>query len=299
MSWGDKFMNKVHVFFDDDSNTLSYVVSDLESRDAVIIDPVLDFDPASVGTSTKSVEGMIDYIRYNDLTVRMILETHPHADHLSGAQAIKKYYPNAPIAIGEGIREVQKTLSENLNFDSSFAIDGSQFDRLFRDGESVQAGTLTFEVIATPGHTPACSSYKFGHDVFVGDSLFMPDFGTGRCDFPGGCAKTLFRSVKERLYTLPDSTILYSGHDYLPGGRPLRWEAMVGEQKRSNIHIRAETKEEDFVKFRTTRDGTLSAPRLYYPSVQFNIAAGNFPKPEKNGVSYLKFPVNVFKKNKV
>lgn len=289
-------MNKVHVFFDDDSNTLTYVVSDLESRDTVIIDPVLDYDPAGVSTSTKAVESIVDYVRYNDLKVRMILETHPHADHLSGAQAIKKHFPDAPVAIGEGIRDVQKALKDNLNLDNGFAVDGSQFDRLLRHGETVQAGTITFEVIATPGHTPACSSYKFGNDVFVGDTIFLPDFGTGRCDFPGGCAKTLFRSVKERLYTLPDSTILYSGHDYLPGGRPLRWEAMVGEQKRANIHIKAETKEEDFVKFRTARDTTLSAPRLYYPSVQFNIAAGNFPKPEKNGISYLKLPVNVFKK---
>lgn len=289
-------MNKVHVFFDDDTNTLSYVIHDLTTLDAVVIDPILDFDPASAHTSTRSIDAILDYVRYNDLKIQMILETHPHADHLSGAHTLKKHFPQAPLAIGAGICAVQEIFREILQLGNDFLVDGSQFDRLLSHGERVQAGSLLFEVISTPGHTPACCSYKFGNDVFIGDTLFMPDLGTGRCDFPGGDAQTLFCSVTDRLYTLPDSTILYSGHDYLPSGRPLRWEAMVGEQKRANIHLRSETRDEDFVKFRTARDATLAAPKIYFPSIQVNIDAGRLPRPTHQGVSFLKLPLNIFKK---
>jgi glyoxylase-like metal-dependent hydrolase (beta-lactamase superfamily II) len=289
-------LNKVHVFFDDDTNTLSYVLSDMDTQDAVVIDPLLNFDPASVQTSTSGIDAILEYVKYNSLKIRMILETHPHADHLSGAQVLKELFPDVPLAIGAGICEVQRLFQKTLNLGSDFPLNGSQFDRLLHHGEKVQAGSLTFEVIATPGHTPACSSYRFGNEVFVGDTIFMPDYGTGRCDFPGGNARTLFRSVTERLYTLPDSTLLYSGHDYLPGGRPLRWEAMVGEQKRANIHLRADTQEDDFVKFRADRDATLSAPRLLFPSIQVNLDAGRLPQPASNGISYLRLPLNTMQR---
>lgn len=282
----------IKAFFDQQTSTLSYVLSDPETRDGVVIDPVLDYDPAGGNTSTASVHAVLAYLSTNRLTLRMILETHAHADHLSGAQVLKQAHPEAQLAISERIRLVQAAFQDVFDLPATFKTDGSQFDRLLKDGETVQAGTLRFTVIPTPGHTPACSSYLFGDAVFTGDALFMPDSGTGRCDFPGGNARALYDSVATRLYALPDEVRVYTGHDYQPGGRPLRYESSIGEEKRTNRHLSAETRVADFVKMRESRDQTLDAPRLLYPSVQVNIDAGRLPAPAANGIPYLKIPLN-------
>ncbi|NIM01189.1 MAG: MBL fold metallo-hydrolase, partial [Acidobacteria bacterium] len=224
----------------------------------------------------------------------MIAETHAHADHLSGAQFVKQEYPDAVVAIGRGITGSQKKFKEVFDLPEDFPTDGSQFDRLLDDGETVEAGTLSFEVIATPGHTPGCSSYRFGKHVFTGDALFMPDYGTGRCDFPGGSAAAQFDSVTRRLYTLPDDTMTYVGHDYMPGGRELAYSATIGEQKANNVHVQTTTSREDFVRNKEAADEKKSAPRLLFQSVQVNIAAGRLPDPEKNEIRYLKIPINIF-----
>lgn len=282
---------QIKTFFDKATFTLSYVVYDEATKDAVIIDPVLDFDPASGRIQTSSVEEVIGFVRGAQLNVKMILETHAHADHLSSSQVLKREFSAAPLAIGAEIRKVQEVFKPIYGFDASFKTDGSQFDRLLTDGEVVQAGSLRFAVRSTPGHTPACSSYDFQGHLFTGDALFMPDYGVGRADFPGGSAETLFHSVK-RLYQLPDATKVFTGHDYQPGGRPLRFESTIGEQKRTNVHIQAGTTLESFVKFRTERDATLAAPRLLHPSVQVNIDAGHLPKPNASGVSFLRIPLS-------
>lgn len=279
-------------FFDPATSTLSYIVFDQKTRDAVIIDPVLDYEPASAQTSTTSLELLFQFVKDNELRVYYILETHAHADHLSGAhELVGRHLPDAKIAIGERITEVQETFKNIFNFPSAFRTDGSQFHRLFKDREHVTAGTLSFDVIFTPGHTPACASYLFGDALFSGDALFMPDYGTGRCDFPKGDARALYHSVAKRLYQLPDATRVFVGHDYQPGGRPLAFETTIGTSKRDNIQLKATTTEEEFVTFRNKRDATLSAPRLLFPSVQVNIAAGEFPPAESNGKVYLKLPV--------
>ncbi|RMG20949.1 MAG: MBL fold metallo-hydrolase [Deltaproteobacteria bacterium] len=286
---------KIEAFFDTRTYTLTYVVWDPETRDAVVIDSVLDYDPAASKTFTESLEKVVSFLREKELKVHLLLETHAHADHLSGSQQLKKLYPEAKVAIGRNITKVQETFKEIFDLPDEFPTDGSQFDRLLDDGETVQAGSLSFEVLYTPGHTPACSSYRFGDAVFTGDALFMPDYGTGRCDFPGGDARALYRSVTERLYTLPDETRVFVGHDYQPGGRELKYESTIGEEKRSNKQLRAETTEEEFVKFRTERDATLDAPRLLFQSVQVNVDAGRLPRPARNGIRYLKIPINVFR----
>ncbi|MBM4252608.1 MAG: MBL fold metallo-hydrolase [Deltaproteobacteria bacterium] len=283
---------EIQHFFDQATSTLTYVVYDGSSRDAVIIDPVLDFDPASVRTSGQSVALLINFVREKQLRVRLILETHAHADHLSSALVlVQNYWPEAKIGIGEKITLVQDTFKKIFNLPADFKTDGSQFHSLLRDHQLVTAGTLRFEVLFTPGHTPACASYLFGDALFVGDSLFMPDYGTGRCDFPMGDAAVLFQSVTKRIYGQPDSTRIFVGHDYQPGGRALKFETTVAASKAQNIHIKSDTSQADFIKFRTTRDATLSAPRLLYPSVQVNIAAGQFLPPEDNGKTYIKLPV--------
>lgn len=290
---------EIKTFFDDVTYTLTYVVYDATTKDAVIIDPVLDFDPAAVKTDDKSIEKLVAFVREHSLKVHFVLETHAHADHLSGAHdLVTDYFPNAKIGIGERITVVQKTFKNVFNFPASFKTDGSQFGRLFADNEVIEAGSLAFKVLFTPGHTPACVSYLFDDVVFTGDALFMPDYGTGRCDFPAGDAKALFHSVAERLYPLPDKTRVFVGHDYQPGGRSLAFETTIGESKKKNIQIRAETSEKEFVAFRENRDATLAAPRLLFPSVQVNIAAGEFPPAEANGKSYLKLPVSSYKKDK-
>ena len=283
---------EIQHFFDQATSTLSYVVYDAASRDAVIIDPVLDFDPASVSTSRQSIDLLVNFVNDQKLKVHKVLETHAHADHLSSALVlVKNYFPTAEICIGEKITLVQGVFKKIFNLPLDFKTDGSQFHRLLIDNETVTAGRLNFKVIFTPGHTPACASYLFGDALFVGDSLFMPDYGTGRCDFPMGDASELFRSVTKRIYSLPDSTRIFVGHDYQPGGRPLKFVTTVAESKAQNIHIKADSTQADFIKFRTTRDATLSAPRLLYPSVQVNIAAGQFLPPEDNGTTYIKLPV--------
>ncbi|RME16815.1 MAG: MBL fold metallo-hydrolase [Bdellovibrio sp.] len=282
---------EIKAFFDKDTFTLTYVVWDQESKKGVIIDPVLDYDPASSTYRHYSVDQVVDYVKEHSLSISYILETHAHADHLSGAQELKRRLEGSQVAIGAHITEVQSIFKDFFNL-KDFPTDGSQFDRLLEENEVIQVGNLEIKVLYTPGHTPACSSYLINKEaVFTGDVLFMPDYGVARCDFPGGDARALYHSVKEKLYTLPDSTKYYPAHDYMPNGRALRFEATIGESKESNVHLSASTTEEDFVKFRTERDKKLSAPRLLLPSVEVNIAAGHLPPPEDNQVSYLKIPI--------
>ncbi len=285
-------MIEIKTLFDKATFTLTYIVWDPSTRDAVIIDPVLDYDPGSSKVSEESVAAVVAFVDGNQLKPHFILETHAHADHLSGSQSLKVKYPGAKLAIGARITEVQKVFKDFFDLPSSFKSDGSQFDRLFTDGEKFSAGSLEFEVSYTPGHTPACASYRIADAVFTGDALFMPDYGVGRCDFPAGSAEVLFESVTKRLYTLPDTTRVFTGHDYQPNGRALRFESSIGEEKRSNIHINAETTKDGFVKFRTDRDKTLAAPKLLLPSVQVNIDAGHLPAPHANGRSYLSIPIS-------
>lgn len=280
----------VKEFFDKATWTLTYVVYDENTKDAIIIDPVWDYDPAASKLSTTSAEAVLGFVELHDLKVHYILETHAHADHVSGSQVLKQKLPKAKVGIGAKITDVQNVFKGVFNLDPEFKTDGSQFDVLIEEGRPLEAGSLKIDTIYTPGHTPACASYVIGDAVFTGDALFMPDYGTGRCDFPAGSADDLYTSV-QKLYKLPDETRVFVGHDYLPNGRPLAFESTIGDEKRNNIQINAETARAEFVHFRTTRDKTLAAPRLLLPSVQVNIAAGCLPKAETNGVSYLKIPV--------
>jgi glyoxylase-like metal-dependent hydrolase (beta-lactamase superfamily II) len=283
---------EIKTLYDPSTHTLTYVVYDPKTKDAVIIDPVLDYDPASGKTSTESLEKVVQFVKEKSATIHFILETHAHADHLSGAhEMVTQHFPSAKIAIGERICEVQETFKNIFNFPVDFKTDGSQFHRLLRDGEEVSAGSLKFKVIFTPGHTPACASYLFDDAVFTGDALFMPDSGTGRCDFPKGDARVLYHSIVKKLYTLPDTTRVFVGHDYQPNGRTLAFETTIGVEKSSNVQLKETTTESDFLAFRTRRDVNLAAPRLLLPSVQVNIAAGELPPPESNGLSYLKIPI--------
>jgi glyoxylase-like metal-dependent hydrolase (beta-lactamase superfamily II) len=283
----------IKAFFDPATFTLTYVVYDPATRDAIVIDPVLDYEPGASQTSTKSADEVSAFVRSEELRVHMVLETHAHADHLSGAQILKRRHESS-VAIGDKIGVVQKTFKDFFDLPDSFATDGSQFDRLLADGETAEAGSLRIRAISTPGHTPACMSYQIGDAVFTGDALFMEDYGVGRCDFPGGSAEAMYHSVHERLYALPDETRVFVGHDYLPNDRELRYETTIGKSKRENIQLRAETTQEEFVELRTRRDATLPAPRLIFPSVQVNVNAGVLPAPRKNGKRYLNVPINVF-----
>lgn len=283
-------------FFDPATYTLTYVVYDPATKDAVVIDPVLDYDAASVKTSTESIQVLLVFLNEHQLNVHLILETHAHADHLSGAhELVTKHLPEAKIGIGERITLVQEVFKGVFNFPKSFKTDGSQFHRLFKDNELVSTGSLSFKVIFTPGHTPACASYLFGDAVFTGDALFMPDSGTGRCDFPKGDVHELYHSIEKRLYELPDATRMFVGHDYQPNGRALQFQTTIGESKKRNIQLKSDTTESDFVAFRKARDATLSAPKLLFPSVQVNIAAGEMPEAEDNGRVYLKLPLSAKK----
>lgn len=281
----------VKEFFDTATWTLTYVVYDTLTRDAVIIDPVWDYDPASSSLTQTSVKRVLNFIQENQLKVHLILETHAHADHISGAQILKEKLSGAKAGIGVNIREVQAIFKKVYNLGAEFKADGSQFDVLLEEGKPVQAGSLKIEALNTPGHTPACSSYIIGNCVFTGDALFMPDYGTGRCDFPAGSADQLYTSIHEKLYKLPNETRVFTGHDYQPNGRPLRFESTIEEQKKTNIHLQQGTERNKFVEFRTSRDKTLSAPRLLLPSIQANIRAGRLPEPETNGTRYLKIPL--------
>jgi glyoxylase-like metal-dependent hydrolase (beta-lactamase superfamily II) len=281
-------MNVRH-FFDPQTFTLTYVAYDETSRDAVLIDPVLDYEPGASKVSTSSLDALVDFVRSERLKIHYVLETHAHADHLSGARVLRRRL-GAKTAIGERITEVQRIFRDVFDL-ADLRTDGSQFDRLLRAGETFAAGTLRIEVLATPGHTPACVSYRIGDAVFTGDALFVEDYGTGRTDFPGGSADDLYVSVHERLYALPDETRVFVGHDYLPNGRPLRFETTIGASKRANVHLHAETSRESFVALRRARDASLAAPRLLLPSVQVNIAGGRMPKKHENGRRYLSVPI--------
>lgn len=283
---------EVKHFYDPATFTLSYVVFDRKSLDAVIIDPVLDYDPASATITTQSVMRLMNFIGEENLRVHYILETHVHADHISAAhELLEKHLPNAKIGVGRGIRLVQETFKLVYNFPESFKSDGSQFHHLFSHGEEILAGSLKFKTLFTPGHTPACVSYLFGNMVFTGDALLLPDSGTGRCDFPNGNAAELYRSIRKVLYELPDATVVYVGHDYQPGGRNVEYTTTISEEKEKNIHLNLKTSEEEFVSFRKARDATLSAPKLLFPSIQVNMAAGQFLEAEANGRKFLKIPV--------
>jgi len=281
----------IETFHDPATSTLTYVVHDPATRDAIAIDPVLDYDPASSRTSTASVERVAAFVQERGLTLHYVLETHAHADHLSGSQYLKRRF-GARVAIGERIVEVQELFGPVFDMAPPFTADGVQFDRLLADGERFMAGSLAIEVIATPGHTPACVSYRMGDAVFTGDALFIEDYGTGRCDFPRGNAEALYTSVHDRLYALPDATRVFVGHDYQPNGRPLRWETTIGASKELNVQLRASTSRQEFVDRRRARDASLSAPRLLYPSVQVNIDAGRLPAPHSNGRRYLVIPLD-------
>lgn len=264
-------------FFDPDTFTLTYVAFDPSTRDAVVIDPVLDYDPKTRTPSTRSADVVLAFVRKSALRVHWVLETHAHADHVSASQVFAREL-GARVAIGERITEVQAVFRDRLEMPASFRTDGSQFDRLLRDGETLHAGSLAVRVIATPGHTPACVSFLVDDAVFTGDALFIEDYGTGRCDFPRGSASDLYRSVHDRLYALPDATRVFVGHDYQPSGRALRYETTIGASKKKNVQLRADTTEEAFIAMRTARDATLAPPRLLDPSVRINIDAGRYAR---------------------
>ena len=280
-------------FFDEPTNTYSYVVKDPNSSHCAIVDSVLDFDYAAGLTSTESAERILKFIKDNHLTVDWILETHVHADHLSAAPFLKEH-TGAQLGIGEHIKTVQETFGKAFNEGTEFQRDGSQFDHLFADGDTFSIGELQAQVLHTPGHTPACLTYVIGDAAFVGDTLFMPDYGTARCDFPGGDARTLYRSI-QKVFALPDQTRLFMCHDYkAPDRDEYAFETTVAEEKQNNVHVGGGTTEDEFVKMRTERDATLNMPRLILPSVQINMRAGHLPQPENNGQRYLKLPLNLF-----
>jgi len=282
----------IHAFFDEPTNTVSYLVADPVTRQAAVIDPVLDYDHKSGKASAKSADQILEKARADGFTIGLILETHVHADHLSGAPYIK-LKTGAKVAIGERIREVQKIFRPVFNA-MDVSGEGSEFDILFKDGDRFKIGELGGEVIATPGHTPACVSYKIEDAVFVGDTLFMPDYGTARADFPGGDARELYRSIR-KLLALPKETRLFMCHDYLPrGGRDhYSWETTVGEELAHNVHVHEGVSEDEFVKMRMARDATLAAPTLLMPSIQVNMRAGNLPPADANGVHYLRVPITL------
>jgi glyoxylase-like metal-dependent hydrolase (beta-lactamase superfamily II) len=269
--------------------TATHCIIDPQTRHCAILDSVLDFDYASGRTKTEFADKIVSFVRDQGLTVDWLLESHAHADHLSAAPYLKKVF-GGQIAIGEHIQDVQKVFSQVFN-DSTMPTDGSPFDHLFKDGETFAIGNLQARVMHTPGHTPACVTYLVGDSAFVGDTLFMPDYGTARCDFPGGDAHVLYHSV-HKLYSLPPQTKLYLCHDYMPGGRDPIWQTTVQAERDGNVQLNQKTTEEEFVAFRKKRDATLNMPALILPSVQINVRAGEMPKAEANGVSYLKLPVN-------
>jgi glyoxylase-like metal-dependent hydrolase (beta-lactamase superfamily II) len=287
----------VHGFFDPDTATISYVVIDPATRAAAIIDSVLDFNQAAGRTGTASADKLIACVETNGAKVQWIIETHLHADHLSAAPYLQQKLGGRTL-IGTHVAEVQQTFAGIYHAEDGFARDGSQFDTLMGDGQHFSLGSIDVLALHTPGHTPACMSYLIGDALFVGDTMFMPDYGTARCDFPGGDARELYRSVR-RLFTLPDTTRMFLCHDYLPPAGPgsrteIRWETSIGAQKRDNIHVNETITEDAFVAMRTAKDKKLDMPRLILPAVQVNMRAGHLPAAEANGTHYLKLPVNLF-----
>lgn len=281
----------IEAFFDEVTGTVSYVVYDEPGGVCAVVDSVLDFDPKSGRTATRSADRIVDFVQRQHLTSQWILETHAHADHLSAAQYLRDKL-GGKIAIGAAITQVQGVFRSIFHLEPEFKTDGRQFDRLLEDGETLSIGSFQARAIAVPGHTPACMAYQVGDAVFVGDTLFMPDVGSARCDFPGGDARTLYHSV-HRLLSLPPSTRLFMCHDYPPPGRLPAWETTVAHQRAHNMHLHDGVTEDAFVDLRTRRDATLDMPVLILPAVQVNIRAGAMPPPEDNGVTYLKIPINV------
>lgn len=281
---------QVHGIFDPATWTVTYVVYEKAGSQCVIIDPVLDYDPKSGRTRTDSADKLIQFVQENKLQVEWILETHAHADHITAAAYLKQKL-GGKTAIGDHIPVVQKVFKGIFNLEPGFATDGSQFDHLLKDGEEFHFGDLSGSTLFVPGHTPACVAYKIGDAVFVGDTMFMPDVGTARCDFPGGDPKTLYGSVK-KILSMPDTTRLFMCHDYPPNDRPVAFETTVAEQRKKNIHVHDGISEAEFVKMRTERDATLEMPVLILPSVQVNIRAGQMPPKDDNGIAYLKIPVD-------
>jgi glyoxylase-like metal-dependent hydrolase (beta-lactamase superfamily II) len=279
-------------FFDEVTNTVSYVVTDPDTKAAAIVDPVLDYDAASGRTSRSSADRIIEHVKAHGLTVQWLLETHVHADHLSAAPYIQSRI-GGKLAIGAGITIVQETFGKVFNAGTEFERDGSQFDRLFHDGETFALGSIPAQVMHTPGHTPACLTYVIGDAAFVGDTLFMPDYGTARTDFPGGSARALYRSIR-RIFALPGTTRLFLCHDYkAPGRDAYVWETTVAEERRNNVHVHDGVSEDDFVEMREARDKTLGMPKLIIPSIQVNMRAGRMPEPEEDGKVYLKVPIDL------
>jgi glyoxylase-like metal-dependent hydrolase (beta-lactamase superfamily II) len=281
----------IKAFFDPETWTFTYVVYEKPDTPCVVIDSVLNFDPKSGRTSTNSADELITFIQKNHLQLAWILETHAHADHLSAAPYIQKQL-GGKIAIGYHIQDVQKVFKGIFNLEPEFKVDGSQFDYLIEEGKNLEFGNLSIHPIFVPGHTPACMAYEIGDAIFVGDTLFMPDVGTARCDFPGGSANNLYKSI-QKILSYPDNTRLFMCHDYPPSNRPVAYETTVAKQKKDNIHIHDGISEEQFVEMRTKRDKTLQMPVLLLPSIQVNVRAGHPPPPENNGKRYLKIPLDV------
>jgi glyoxylase-like metal-dependent hydrolase (beta-lactamase superfamily II) len=284
---------KVKAFFDEPTWTLTYVAYDGETGDAVLIDPVLDFDPLAWSTTEDQMNKVKEWIHAEKLNLKAVIDTHAHADHISGIQVAKRMF-DVPMGIGKSITAVQETFKDVYNFKDNFKTDGSQFDFLVDDNEEMTFGSLKMKGLHTPGHTPACMSYQFDDAIFTGDLLFMPDMGTGRCDFPKGSAEDMYNSITQKIYSLPNETRLFVGHDYMPGGRDLAWESTVGAQKEMNVRLKGNTSEADFIQFRAERDRQLNPPKLIFQSIQVNVNGGELPEPEDNGRRYLKIPLNLF-----
>lgn len=273
---------------------MTYIISDPGTKETIILDSVLDYDASSGRTSNTHNEAVVEYCTANELDVKYILESHVHADHLTGAKYLKEKYPNAKTGIGANVTKVQKVFSDIFNYtEDDLKTDGSQFDILFNDGDTFQLGDVSGRVMNTPGHTPACVCYVLGDAVFSGDTIFMPDFGTARCDFPGGSSSDLYSSVRRLYDELSDDTRVYVGHDYQPGGRELLFQTTIGEEKTSNKQLKGDTSGEEFALWRSERDSQLGMPKLIVPALQVNLRNGGMPEPESNGVSYLKIPVNL------
>lgn len=282
----------IEAFYDPRTATLSYVGWDEKTRDAFVVDPVLDYNPVGSRIWTESADKLITFVKAKKLELHLILETHAHADHMSGAQIVKQSFPDARVAISRRITRVQEIFHKALALSEEIATDGSQFDLLFEDDATLHAGSLALKVYPTPGHTPACSSYLVRGALFTGDALFMPDVGTGRCDFPAGSASDLFDSVSGGLYALPDATRVFVGHDYPTEGRVVQFESTVGEEKARNIQLTALTEKQAYIAAREKRDASLPAPTLLYPSIQVNIDAGRMPPVAPNEKSFLRIPIH-------
>ena len=284
----------VKCFFDEITNTATYLIADSVAKECAIIDSVLGFEPSSGTTSTVLADEIIDYITNNQWQCRWILETHAHADHLTAAPYLQSKL-GGKIAIGKHIVDVQKIFKPIFNFEAEFITDGRQFEQLLNEGDVLELGRFTIDVLHTPGHTPACLSFLIDENVFVGDTLFMPDYGTARCDFPGGDAEKMYNSI-QKIFAFPDNTVIFMGHDYKAEGRDTyAWQSSVAEQKAKNIHINTRVSVHEYVAFRNKRDSGLAMPKLILPSVQVNIRAGHFPPAADNGLHYLSLPINAFK----